>query len=154
MFASMTVTENLKLGAMADRKGDWSIERIVEIFPNLKKRLSHKTGHLSGGEQQATAIGRALMSNPDILLLDEVSLGLSPLIVDRVYESLDRLIKSGTTIILVEQDLTRAMSVADRVICMLEGKAALEGNAKELTREQVTDAYFGLHRSTKREVHA
>ena len=154
MFASMTVTENLKLGAMADRKGDWSIERIVEIFPNLKQRLSHKTGHLSGGEQQATAIGRALMSNPDILLLDEVSLGLSPLIVDRVYESLDGLIKSGTTIILVEQDLTRAMSVANRVICMLEGRAVLEGDARELTREQVTDAYFGLHRSASREVHA
>jgi branched-chain amino acid transport system ATP-binding protein len=146
MFASMTVTENLKLGAMADRKGDWSIDRIIEIFPNLKKRLDHKTGHLSGGEQQATAIGRALMSNPDILLLDEVSLGLSPLIVDRVYASLDGLIKSGTTIILVEQDLTRAMSVADRVICMLEGRAVLEGRAKDLTREQVTEAYFGLNR--------
>jgi branched-chain amino acid transport system ATP-binding protein len=147
MFASMTVTENLKLGAMADRKGDWSIDRIIEIFPNLQKRLDHKTGHLSGGEQQATAIGRALMSNPDILLLDEVSLGLSPLIVDRVYASLDGLIKSGTTIILVEQDLTRAMSVADRVICMLEGKAVLEGRARELTRDQVTEAYFGLNRA-------
>ena len=147
MFASMTVTENLKLGAMAGRSGDWSIDRIIEIFPNLKKRLDHKTGHLSGGEQQATAIGRALMSNPDILLLDEVSLGLSPLIVDRVYASLDGLIRSGTTIILVEQDLTRAMGVADRVICMLEGKAVLEGRAKELTREQVTEAYFGLNRA-------
>jgi branched-chain amino acid transport system ATP-binding protein len=147
MFASMTVTENLKLGAMADRKGDWSIDRIIEIFPNLQKRLDHKTGHLSGGEQQATAIGRALMSNPDILLLDEVSLGLSPLIVDRVYASLDGLIKSGTTIILVEQDLTRALDVADRVICMLEGKAVLEGKAKELTRDQVTEAYFGLNRA-------
>ncbi len=147
MFASMTVTENLKLGAMAGRKGDWSIDRIVEIFPNLGKRLDHKTGHLSGGEQQATAIGRALMSNPDILLLDEVSLGLSPLIVDRVYASLDGLMKSGTTIILVEQDLSRAMSVADRVICMLEGKAVLEGKSKDLTREQVTEAYFGLNRA-------
>jgi len=147
MFASMTVTENLKLGAMAGRPGDWSIDRIIEIFPNLKKRLDHKTGHLSGGEQQATAIGRALMSNPDILLLDEVSLGLSPLIVDRVYASLDGLIKSGTTIILVEQDLTRAMGVADRVICMLEGRAVLEGKARELTRDQVTEAYFGLNRA-------
>lgn len=147
MFASMTVTENQKHGAMAGRSGDWSIDRITEIFPNLKKRLDHKTGHLSGGEQQATAIGRALMSNPDILLLDEVSLGLSPLIVDRVYASLDGLIRSGTTIILVEQDLTRAMGVADRVICLLEGKAVLEGRAKELTREQVTEAYFGLNRA-------
>jgi branched-chain amino acid transport system ATP-binding protein len=149
MFASMTVAENLKLGAMAGRKGDWSIEKILEIFPNLEKRIDHKTGHLSGGEQQATAIGRALMSNPDILLLDEVSLGLSPLIVDRVYASLDGLMKSGTTIILVEQDLSRAMSVADRVICMLEGRIVLEGDAKALTREQVTQAYFGLHRARK-----
>jgi len=154
MFASMTVTENLKLGAMADRKGNWSIERIIEIFPNLEKRLDHKTGHLSGGEQQATAIGRALMSNPDILLLDEVSLGLSPLIVDRVYASLDGLMKSGTTIILVEQDLSRAMAVADRVICMLEGKAVLEGRSKELTRDQVTEAYFGLNRGKAGRVHA
>lgn len=147
MFASMTVAENLKLGAMAGRAGEWSIDRIVELFPNLRKRLDHKTGHLSGGEQQATAIGRALMSNPEILLLDEVSLGLSPLIVDRVYASLDGLMKSGTAILLVEQDLTRAMAAADRVICMLEGKAVLEGRSGELTRDQVTEAYFGLHRT-------
>jgi len=149
MFAAMTVAENLKLGAMAGRKGDWSIDKIIEIFPNLQNRINHKTGHLSGGEQQATAIGRALMSNPEILLLDEVSLGLSPLIVDRVYASLDGLMKSGTTIILVEQDLSRAMAVADRVICMLEGRIALEGEAKALTRDQVTEAYFGLRRAAK-----
>lgn len=154
MFAAMTVAENLKLGAMAGRKGDWSIERILEVFPNLKKRIDHKTGHLSGGEQQATAIGRALMSNPDILLLDEVSLGLSPAIVDRVYASLDGLMKSGTTILLVEQDLSRAMAVADRVICMLEGRAVLEGRAKELTRDQVTEAYFGLNRKKNEKVPA
>ncbi|NBB47024.1 ATP-binding cassette domain-containing protein [Rhizobium sp. CRIBSB] len=146
MFASMTVAENLALGSMAGRAGDWSVERILEIFPNLQKRLHSKTGHLSGGEQQATAIGRALMSNPDILLLDEVSLGLSPLIVDRVYASLDALIKSGTTIILVEQNLERAMAVAGRVACMLEGRIVLEGPSASLTREQVTDAYFGLGR--------
>ncbi|MBL0371642.1 ABC transporter ATP-binding protein [Rhizobium sp. KVB221] len=150
MFASMTVAENLKLGTMAGRKGDWSIEKILEIFPNLKKRINSKTGHLSGGEQQATAIGRALMSNPDILLLDEVSLGLSPLIVDRVYASLGGLITSGTTVVLVEQDLARAMSVADRVICMLEGRVVLEGRAKDLTREQVTEAYFGLRHAQKK----
>jgi branched-chain amino acid transport system ATP-binding protein len=147
MFASMTVSENLRLGAMAGRKGPWSIDRIMEIFPNLKKRIDHKTGHLSGGEQQATAIGRALMSNPDLLILDEVSLGLSPLIVDRVYDSLEGLIKSGTTIILVEQDLSRAMGVADRVICMLEGRVVLEGASRGLTRDQVTEAYFGLNRA-------
>jgi branched-chain amino acid transport system ATP-binding protein len=145
----MTVAENLKLGATAAREGDWSIEKVLEIFPNLSKRINHKTGHLSGGEQQATAIGRALMSNPDILLLDEVSLGLAPMIVDRVYASLDGLIESGTTIVLVEQDLARAMSVASRLICMLEGRIVLEGDARTLTREQVTEAYFGLHRARK-----
>jgi branched-chain amino acid transport system ATP-binding protein len=154
MFASMTVRENLLLGAEAGRKGDWSVERVLEIFPNLQKRLHSKTGHLSGGEQQATAIGRALMSNPDILILDEVSLGLSPLIVDRVYASLDGLMKSGTTIILVEQDLTRAMRVADRLLCMLEGRVVLEGPAASLTRDQVTDAYFGLGRAHGKEIHA
>jgi len=151
MFASMTVAENLKLGAMAGRRGDWTIDRILEIFPNLQKRIHHKTGHLSGGEQQATAIGRALMSNPEILILDEVSLGLSPLIVDRVYASLDGLMKSGTTIILVEQDLSRAMAVADRLICMLEGRSVLEGKASELTRDAVTEAYFGLRKSARKE---
>jgi branched-chain amino acid transport system ATP-binding protein len=103
---------------------------------------------LSGGEQQATAIGRALMTNPELLMLDEVSLGLSPLAVDRVYASLQTLLSSGTTIVLVEQDLSRALRVAGRVICMLEGKIALEGGAAELTREQVTQAYFGLGKTS------
>ena len=97
MLASMTVRENLKLGQMAGRAGEWSVDKVLEMFPNLQKRIDSRTGHLSGGEQQATAIGRALMSNPDVLLLDEVSLGLSPLIVDRVYASLEGLIRSGTT---------------------------------------------------------
>ena len=149
MLASMTVRENLKLGQMAGRAGEWSVDKVLEMFPNLQKRIDSRTGHLSGGEQQATAIGRALMSNPDVLLLDEVSLGLSPLIVDRVYASLEGLIRSGTTIVLVEQDLSRAMGVADRVICMLEGRIVLEGDAKTLTRDQVTEAYFGLHRARK-----
>ncbi|MDO6966558.1 ABC transporter ATP-binding protein [Rhizobium alvei] len=154
MFTSMTVRENLELGAMAGRSGTWTVDRVLEIFPNLVKRIHSKTGHLSGGEQQATAIGRALMSNPDILLLDELSLGLSPLVVDRVYASLEGLITSGTTILLVEQDLSRAMGVADRVVCMLEGKVVLEGDAKTLTRDAVTEAYFGLDRSSRKEVHA
>jgi branched-chain amino acid transport system ATP-binding protein len=148
LFSQMTVEENLQLGTSAGRKGDWTIERIFDAFPNLKPRRHAKTGHLSGGEQQATAIGRALMSNPDILLLDEVSLGLSPLVVDRVYEQLQGLLSSGTTIVLVEQDLARAMNVASRVICMLEGNIVLDRPANGVTREEVTRAYFGLHRPT------
>jgi branched-chain amino acid transport system ATP-binding protein len=106
-------------------------------------RRRAKTGTLSGGEQQATAIGRALMSNPSVLLLDEVSLGLSPIAVERLYESLRTLMQSGTTILLVEQDLGRAMRVASRVICMLEGRLVLEGSTTSLPREKITEAYFG-----------
>ena len=148
LFVQMTVEENLLLGKTAGRPGDWSVERVLDTFPNLKPRRHAKTGHLSGGEQQATAIGRALMSNPELLLLDEVSLGLSPLVVDRVYASLQGLISSGTTIILVEQDLNRALSVSDKVICMLEGRVALEGPSKGISRDEVTQAYFGLHRKS------
>ena len=148
LFVQMTVEENLLLGKSAGRPGDWSVERVLDTFPNLKPRRHAKTGHLSGGEQQATAIGRALMSNPELLLLDEVSLGLSPLVVDRVYASLQGLISSGTTIILVEQDLNRALSVSDKVICILEGRVALEGSSQGISRDEVTKAYFGLHRKS------
>ena len=147
LFSQMTVEENLLLGKTAGRKGEWNIERVFDAFPNLKPRRNAKTGHLSGGEQQATAIGRALMSNPDLLLLDEVSLGLSPLVVDRVYAQLQSLLTSGTTIVLVEQDLGRAMRVANRVICMLEGRIVLDRPADSVSREDVTQAYFGLGRT-------
>lgn len=147
LFVQMTVEENLLLGRTAGRPGDWSVEKVLDTFPNLKPRRHAKAGHLSGGEQQATAIGRALMSNPELLLLDEISLGLSPLVVDRVYASLQGLISSGTTIILVEQDLNRALSVSDKVICMLEGRVVLAGNSKNVSRDEVTKAYFGLHRA-------
>jgi len=144
LFGSMTVEENLLLGRTSGRAGNWTVDRVLETFPNLKPRFRARAGTLSGGEQQATAIGRALMSNPDILLLDEVSLGLSPLVVERVYLSLSALITTGVTIILVEQELGRAMSVADKVICMLEGHVVLESAVQALSREAVTDAYFGL----------
>ena len=135
------------LARAAGRAGAWTIDAVMEVFPNLKARRNARAGNLSGGEQQATAIGRALMTNPDLIMLDEVSLGLSPLAVDRVYASLQSLLTSGATIILVEQDLTRALRVAGRVICMLEGRIVLEGKSAELTREAVTDAYFGLGKS-------
>jgi branched-chain amino acid transport system ATP-binding protein len=151
LFARMTVEENLLLARAAGRTGPWTIEAVFEAFPNLRERRRSRAGSLSGGEQQATAIGRALMANPELLLLDEVSLGLSPLVVDRVYRQLKSLMVRGATIILVEQDLNRALSVADRVICMLEGRVALEGRATELTRPQVTDAYFGLAASGRTE---
>jgi len=144
LFPDMSVTENLMLGATCDRPGDWSVERVLATFPNLVKRRHALAGALSGGEQQATAIGRALMANPDLLILDEVSLGLSPLVVDQVYASLAAVLTSGTTIILVEQDLARAMRVASRAICLLEGSIALDRPMAQAPREAITAAYFGL----------
>jgi branched-chain amino acid transport system ATP-binding protein len=143
LFLDMTVEENLMLGRTVKRPGGWTMERVFETFPNLVKRRRALCGTMSGGEQQATAIGRALMSNPDVLILDEVSLGLSPLVVDQVYASLQGLLQTGTTIILVEQDLKRAMAVAGRVICLLEGRVALDSPMQTTTREAVTKAYFG-----------
>ena len=144
LFADLTVEENLLVGAC--RSGEWNVETVFDAFPLLKPLRKRRAANLSGGEQQATAIGRALMSNPRLLLLDEVSLGLAPIAVAAVYESLQVLIAGGTTIVLVEQDLKRATSVATRIVCMLEGRLVLEGGS-ELTREQITDAYFGLARA-------
>ena len=146
LFAQMTVEENLLLGRSVARPCSCTIDKVMVSFPTLAARPKAKAGTLSGGEQQATAIGRALMSNPAVLLLDEVSLGLSPLAVDRLYQSLAGLMRSGTAIVLVEQDLGRAMSVATRLVCMLEGRIVLEGAAATMNREQITDAYFGLDR--------
>ena len=144
LFPELTVEENLRVATASRRPGPWTVEEVLEAFPLLEPLRRKRAASLSGGEQQATAIGRALMTNPRLLLLDEVSLGLAPVVVEGVYRSLATLIESGTTIILVEQDLARAMRVADRVICMLEGRVVLEGLRGQLTREQVTGAYFGL----------
>jgi branched-chain amino acid transport system ATP-binding protein len=144
LFSRLTVEENLMLARSAGRAGPWTIDAVMEAFPNLQARRGSLAASLSGGEQQATAIGRALMMNPELILLDEISLGLSPLIVDRVYAGLERLKSLGVAMILVEQDLKRAMAAASRTICMLEGAVAIEGLTGSLTREQVTQAYFGL----------
>jgi branched-chain amino acid transport system ATP-binding protein len=144
LFRSLTVRENLLVAA---RPGSWTLERVLEAFPLLGPLEGHRAATLSGGERQATAIGRALMSNPRLLLLDEVSLGLAPVAIEAVYRSLRVVIDSGTTVVLVEQDLDRALSTAQRVACMLEGSLVLEGLPSELSREQVTDAYFGLRRA-------
>ncbi len=144
LFSRLTVEENLQLASSAGREGAWTLDAVMEAFPNLKPRRRSLAGSLSGGEQQATAIGRALMMNPELILLDEISLGLSPLIVDRVYAGLERLKSLGVAMILVEQDLRRAMAAANRTICMLEGQIALEGPTQTLTKDQVTQAYFGL----------
>lgn len=147
LFADLTVEENLFVARDYGRPGDWTIESVIEAFPLLRGLRGQRAGNLSGGEQQATAIGRALITNPRLLLLDEVSLGLAPVAVEDVYKSVRTVIESGTTIVLVEQDLGRALDVASRVACMLEGRIVLEGQAGELTRQQITDAYFGLRQA-------
>jgi branched-chain amino acid transport system ATP-binding protein len=149
LFPEMTVEENLLLAGARARPGPWNLAAVLEAFPLLGPLLHKRASTLSGGQQQATSIGRALMTNPRLLLIDEVSLGLSPVAVDLVYESLSSLIREGATIILVEQDLHRALSVSRRVACMLEGRVVLAADTASVSREQVTEAYFGLNRGTK-----
>jgi branched-chain amino acid transport system ATP-binding protein len=146
LFPGLTVEENLRVATVPGRRGRWTVQTVLDVFPLLQARRRHTAAHLSGGEQQAVAIGRALLSNPRLLLLDEVSLGLAPVVVDAVYESLKNVIGEGTTVLLVEQDLTRALQVAGRVICLLEGRIVLEGDARSLDRDRVVGAYFGLRR--------
>ena len=146
LFPALTVEENLLVAAQPKRPGRWTVESVIEAFPMLARLRHQRAATLSGGEQQATAIGRALISNPRLLLLDEVSLGLAPQAVDAVYNSLAAVVDEGATIVLVEQDLNRATSIAQRVVCMLEGQLVLAGSSREFTREQITNAYFGLRR--------
>ena len=152
LFTEMSIHENLVLAGATGRGGQWNLDAVLDVFPNLAPRLRQKTGTLSGGEQQATAIARALMTNPDVLLLDEVSLGLSPAAVDRVYESLETLIQAGTTLLLVEQDLNRALAVANRVICMLEGEVVAQGPVSDMPRERIMQAYFGMNGTQARRI--
>jgi branched-chain amino acid transport system ATP-binding protein len=144
LFPQLTVQENLQVAGRHGRRGAWTVDTVLDAFPMLGPLRGRAASALSGGEQQVTAIGRALMTNPRLLLLDEVSLGLAPLAVAAVYESLDVLAGEGVTMLLVEQDVGRALRFADRVVCLLEGRTVLESPAALLTREQVTAAYFGL----------
>jgi branched-chain amino acid transport system ATP-binding protein len=147
LFGDMTVEENLLVAGRRARPGPWTLQRVLEAFPMLEPLRGRRGASLSGGEQQATSIGRALMTNPRLLLVDEVSLGLSPVAVDAVYASLAHLTDDdGATLVLVEQDLGRALSVADRVICILEGRIVLEAPSDRVTRDEVTAAYFGVDR--------
>ena len=144
LFGEMTVEENLKVAMRVGRRGYWTLDTVMALFPFLKARRRALAGNLSGGERQAAAIGRALITNPRLVLLDEVSLGLAPVAIEGLYGNMKALLQGGATLVLVEQDLTRAMSVATRVMCMLEGRIALDGRAEDVTRQQVVDAYFGL----------
>lgn len=145
LFPDMTVRENLQVAGEHGRPGEWTMDTVLDALPALKPVLRSLAGNLSGGQRQAVAIGRALMTNPDVVIMDEVSLGLSPIAIEGLYESLAQLKASGKTgIVVVEQDLRRATGFADRIVCLLEGVVTLEGAAAELSHDDITNAYFGL----------
>lgn len=144
LFPSLTVDENITIGGYTGRSGAWTREAVYALFPELVKRRTNKGLDLSGGEQQMVAIGRALMSNPKLLLMDEISLGLAPIVVSQIYEAVDKIRAQGTTIVLVEQDIGRGLSVATHVYCLLEGRVSLEGKPDALSHKALTDAYFGV----------
>jgi branched-chain amino acid transport system ATP-binding protein len=143
LFPSLSVEENLILGGRVARPGQWNLESIFALFPILKDKRNHPSTSLSGGQQQMVAIGRALMSNPDLILLDELSLGLAPIVIKDIYELLPRITGGGLSAVLVEQDVTRALATANRFMCLQEGHVSLEGEPRDHTREDITRAYFG-----------
>lgn len=144
LFPSLTVEENLLIGGKVGRSGAWSLGKVYELFPILKERRAQASTSLSGGQQQMVAIGRALMANPDLILFDEISLGLAPVIIRQIYEALPGIVSEGMTAMIVEQDITKALSVSSRVFCLMEGRIALEGRTDDVTHDQITKAYFGV----------
>ena len=144
LFPSLTVEENLLIGGqMRKAPGYWTLSTVYDLFPILKDRKSSPGTALSGGQQQMVAIGRALMSNPEVLLCDEISLGLAPVVIRDIYAALPRIKASGASVVIVEQDIGQALKVADRVYCMMEGRVTLEGRATEISRQAIHSAYFG-----------
>jgi branched-chain amino acid transport system ATP-binding protein len=144
LFPSLSVEENLQMGALSRRSGAWNLDRVYSLFPILNEKRTHPSTSLSGGQQQMVAIGRALMSNPRILLCDEISLGLAPVVIREIYAALPSLQQDGMTLLFVEQDVQLAMQVSSRVVCLQEGRVSLVGKSGDLTREQISKAYFGI----------
>ena len=146
LFPSLSVEENLLLGSNVARSGPWNLSKIYELFPILKERRRQQSTSLSGGQQQMVAIGRALMSNTKLILFDEISLGLAPIIVRDIYTTLPKIIDEGIAAMLVEQDLSKALEVSSRVYCLQEGKISLSGNVGDVSRDEITNAYFGINK--------
>jgi len=144
LFPSLTVEENLLIGGQLRRPGPWTLERIYDLFPVLAERRTAPSTALSGGQQQMAAIGRALMANPKLLLCDEISLGLAPIVVREIYARLPAILAEGLSLIIVEQDIVQALKAVQQVYCLQEGRVALTGPAASLTREAISAAYFGV----------
>ena len=144
LFPSLTVRENLLIGGQIGRQGHWSLKTVCELFPILEERRDVPSTSLSGGQQQMVAIGRALMSNPDLILFDEISLGLAPVIIRDIYAALPGIIGQGMSAVIVEQDISKALSVSSRVCCLQEGRVSLEGVSRTISREEISRAYFGI----------
>ena len=144
LFPSLSVEENLLMGGFAKRPGPWSVQRLYTLFPILAEKRAQPATSLSGGQQQMVAIGRALMSNPTVLLCDELSLGLAPIVIREIYAALPAICAEGMTVVIVEQDVAMAQRVSQRIYCFQEGRVSLQGRSAELTREQISQAYFGL----------
>jgi branched-chain amino acid transport system ATP-binding protein len=144
LFPSLTVEENLLLGGHSERKGPWSLKRVYELFPRLHELRHLPAPALSGGQQQMAAVGRALMANPRLLLCDELSLGLAPVVIRDIYQCLGAIIAEGTTVVLVEQDINRALDASTRFYCFQEGHLALTAATAGFNRAAITAAYFGL----------
>jgi branched-chain amino acid transport system ATP-binding protein len=144
LFPSLSVEENLRMGGFARRPGPWTLERLFKLFPILEQKRHQPATSLSGGQQQMVAIGRALMSNPRVLLCDELSLGLAPIVIREIYAALPSICAEGMTVAIVEQDVAMAQQVSRRLYCFQEGRVSLQGASGTLTREQISQAYFGL----------
>lgn len=143
LFPSLSVEENLIIGGHSGRPGPWTLDRVYQMFPSLLPLRTLPGNAISGGEQQMTAIGRALLSNPRLLICDELSLGLAPIIVKTIYDALPRMMAEGLTVIIVEQDVGIAQSATSRLYCFQEGRVSLQGRSSELPRDAISQAYFG-----------